>query len=97
VENHPQDIPAHRILVVDDEHIIADTLAIILRQNGFDAAVAYNGLTAIEKARTWHPDLLLSDLVMPDTDGIEAASQILRFLPDAACFSSPGRPALLPA
>lgn len=70
-----------RILVVDDEHVIADTLAIILRRSGFEAAVAYDAVTAIEKARDWQPDLLLSDVVMPDTDGIEAASRILGFLP----------------
>lgn len=81
MESRPREIPAHRILVVDDERIIADTLAIILRKNGFETAVAYDGLTAIEKARTWHPDLLLSDVAMPETDGIETASQILRLVP----------------
>lgn len=38
-----------KVLVADDERVIADTLAIILRQNGFDTAVAYDGEEAVEK------------------------------------------------
>lgn len=62
-----------RVLVVDDEHSIADTLSIILRQHGFDTATAYCGATAVEAARLWDPDVLLTDVVMPDMNGIEAA------------------------
>ena len=62
-----------KVLVVDDEHSIADTLSIILRQHGFDTATAYCGATAVEAARLWDPDVLLTDVVMPDMNGIEAA------------------------
>lgn len=62
-----------KVLVVDDEHSIADTLTIILRHHGFDAATAYCGATAVEAARLWDPDILLTDVVMPDMNGIEAA------------------------
>lgn len=62
-----------KVLVVDDEHSIADTLTIILRRHGFDAATAYCGTTAVEAARLWNPDILLTDVVMPDMNGIEAA------------------------
>ena len=62
-----------KVLVVDDEHSIADTLTIILRRHGFDTATAYCGATAVEAARLWNPDILLTDVVMPDMNGIEAA------------------------
>ncbi len=71
-----------KVLVVDDEHVIADTLAIILNQHGFDALAVYTGTGAVEQARNLHPDLIISDVIMPDMDGIEAAIHIRAFLPE---------------
>jgi CheY-like chemotaxis protein len=62
-----------KVLVVDDEHSIADTLHEILRRQGFDVAIAYSGRMAVEAARLWKPDVLLSDVVMPEMNGVEAA------------------------
>ncbi len=70
-----------RVLVADDESVIADTLRIILAQNGYDAVAVYRGAEAVELAQTWHPDLLLADVVMPDMSGIEAAIRIRALLP----------------
>jgi CheY-like chemotaxis protein len=70
-----------KILVADDEQVIADTLAIILRRGGFDTFTVYDGAAAVEKARTWKPDLLLSDVMMPEMSGIEAAIEICKMIP----------------
>lgn len=70
-----------RVLVVDDERVIADTLAKILDLNGYDASAAYTGTGAVECARSLQPDLIISDVIMPDMNGIEAAIQIRSFLP----------------
>jgi DNA-binding response OmpR family regulator len=70
-----------KILIVDDEHPIADTLAAILQQNGFDVYVAYSGNRAIELASLIEPDLLVSDVMMPDKNGIEVAAAIKAKLP----------------
>ena len=70
-----------RVLVVDGEEAIAETLSIILSKNGFATAVAHNGREAVSKAQSWQPDAFVSDVVMPLMDGIEAAIQILDFLP----------------
>lgn len=70
-----------RVLVVDDERVIADTLAIILNQNGFDAHAVYTGTAAVDRARASRPDLVISDVIMPDMNGIEAAIQIRAILP----------------
>jgi CheY-like chemotaxis protein len=67
--------------VVDDERVIADTLAIILNQNGFDASAVYTGIGAVERAREFRPDLIISDVIMPDMNGIEAAIHIRQILP----------------
>jgi CheY-like chemotaxis protein len=71
-----------RILVVDDEPLIADTIVQILNRNGFLAEAAYGGREAIEAARRTNPELILSDVLMPHTDGVEAAIAIQKFLPD---------------
>jgi CheY-like chemotaxis protein len=73
--------PKRRVLVVDDEQVIADTLSIILNKAGFDASPVYTGTAAVESARTLQPDLIISDVIMPDMNGIEAAIQIRAFLP----------------
>jgi len=70
-----------RVLVADDEPVIADTLKIILGQKGYEVLAVYCGREAIEVAETWRPDLLLADVVMPDMSGIEAAIRIRAFLP----------------
>ena len=70
-----------KVLVVDDERVIADTLAIILNQHGYDAAAVYTGNGAVEYARSTSPDLIICDVVMPDMNGIEAAILIREFLP----------------
>lgn len=70
-----------RVLVVDDEQVIADTLAKILDLNGYDASAVYTGRAAVESARTLRPDLVISDVIMPDMNGIEAAINIRGFLP----------------
>jgi len=70
-----------KVLVADDEKVIADTLAIILNQNGYDASAVYTGTAAVERARSIRPDLVISDVIMPDMNGIDAAIKIRGFLP----------------
>jgi DNA-binding response OmpR family regulator len=69
------------VLVVDDETLIADTLAAILFRHGFVTMVAYDGKTALQIARTVPPDLLLTDVVMPGMTGVDLAIAIRGFLP----------------
>jgi len=71
-----------RIIVADDELLIATTLVEILEIGGFDAEAVSDGVAAIERARTIRPDILLSDVQMPNMNGIEAAKKIRGFLPN---------------
>jgi len=71
-----------RILVVDDEHLVADTLGLIFRKHGFEAEVVYTAKDALASARTFSPDLLLCDINMPGRSGLELMADFHRELPD---------------
>ena len=60
-----------RVLVIDDEHIIADTLTEILELHGFEATPLYSGESALEWIEDSRPDIVLSDIVMHHVDGVE--------------------------
>ena len=70
-----------RIFVVDDELIIASTLATILRMNGFDALSFTHPHEALQAAREKAPNLLISDVIMPGISGIDLAILILKLSP----------------
>ena len=70
-----------RILIAGDERTIAIMLRAILKQSGYEAVAAYDGQCALATAIIWHPDIFLSDVVMPRMNGIEAATLIRKLLP----------------
>jgi CheY-like chemotaxis protein len=72
-----------RVLVVDDEHPIADSLVTIFRNHGFDATSVYSGYSAIEAALSVRPDVVISDVRMPGVNGLDAILSIWRLLPSA--------------
>lgn len=82
-----------KVLIADDEHLIADTLKVILNQNGFAATTVYNGQAAIDVAQVWQPDIFLSDVVMPGLNGIEAAIRICEILPECQVLLFSGQAA----
>lgn len=68
------------ILIIDDEEDILEILKYNLVKEGFDVAIANNGLNGIEIAKTFKPDLIILDVMMPQMDGIEVC-EILRKTP----------------
>lgn len=70
-----------RVLVADDERVIADTLAMILNQSGFDARSVYSGEKALEVAATFAPNMFITDVIMADLNGIDAAIRMRELLP----------------
>ena len=62
-----------KVLVADDEQVIANTLAIILNQAGFEARAVFSGEKAVEAIDSFRPDMLISDVIMTGMTGIEAA------------------------
>lgn len=73
--------------------LIADTIVQILNRNGFIAEAAYGGAQAIEIARHHCPELVLSDVLMPQIDGVEAAIAIRGHCPDTRIILFSGQAA----
>jgi CheY-like chemotaxis protein len=82
-----------RVLVVDNERLIADTLVLILKQNGFDASAAYSGEEAVQSALTLQPHVVLTDIIMGQMNGLEAARQIADAVPNCNILLFSGQPA----
>lgn len=82
-----------RIFVVDDEFIIASTLATILQRNGFDAIYFTDPFKALESARQQAPQLLITDVVMPGLSGIDLAIALQGEFPDCKVLLFSGQAA----
>ena len=65
-----------RILVIEDEQLITRSLKKLLEKAGYDADIVSNGQDALEKIKTKDFDLIVSDIMMPDMDGIETIKKI---------------------
>jgi CheY-like chemotaxis protein len=72
-----------RVLVVDDEKLIADSVATILNRSGFTAIATYSGTDALESIQEKCPDIVVSDVVMPDFNGIQLAKAVRSLCPHA--------------
>ncbi len=65
-----------KILIVDDDEQLRQTIAMVLKLKGFESLEADNGATALEVARAQLPDLIISDINMPGSDGFEALTAL---------------------
>jgi|SRR6187402_19557 len=71
-----------RLLIADDERLIADTLALIFRKEGYETRAVYSGEAILEEFEDFQPDLLLSDVAMPGITGVQAALLLQKMRPD---------------
>ena len=71
-----------RILIVDDEDAIRDVLSRILARADHEVEACPDAQSALDLARTWSPDLIITDVYMPEMDGIEFLIQIREERPD---------------
>lgn len=82
------------ILVVDDELLIRDLLYDFFHQQGWDIAIAENGEKALEILRSKKVDLVLTDLRMPDMDGLSLTSEVRKSYPDLPVIIMTGYPSV---
>jgi len=68
-----------KVLVVDDEDLLRDLLVQIIQNSGYLVEQAKDGEKAIEIYKTFSPDIVIMDIVMPNTDGIQATEKILKY------------------
>lgn len=72
----------HRVLVVDDDRLVADTLRLLFSAHGFESEACYSAEEALQCARSFAPALMLCDVTMPGQNGLELAAAIHREMPD---------------
>ena len=89
----PESAMNTKVLITDDERVIADTLTAILNHGGFEARAAYSCGEALAVAPEFRPDILISDVIMAEMNGIEAAIRIKGMLPDVRVFLLSGQTA----
>src|SRR5437763_288759 len=77
----PEGTDVLRILVVDDDAVIADSLAVILNANGYHAKAVHSAEDAIEESVLLAPDVLITDVVMTGMSGIDLAIHISNTVP----------------
>jgi two-component system OmpR family response regulator len=65
-----------RVLVVDDEHTLAEVMSMALRYERWEVATAADGLTAVRVARDFRPDAVVLDIMLPDLDGLEVLRRL---------------------
>jgi CheY-like chemotaxis protein len=86
-------MPTPLIYVVDDEAVIASTLALILERSGFTGLPFTNPLEALDSARLQAPDLLVTDVMMPQLSGVDLAIKIRETCPDCKVLLFSGQAA----
>ena len=69
-------VPSLRVLVVDDNVDAAESLALLLKANGHEVQAVYDGLTALEAARSYRPNLILLDIGLPGMNGFDVAKKV---------------------
>lgn len=79
-----------KILVIDDEYLVRYTLARILRGNGYEVATAADGERGIGAFRSFFPDLVITDIIMPRREGIETIRDMRKERPDTKIIAISG-------
>jgi CheY-like chemotaxis protein len=81
---------SRRILVVDDDPAVRDSIAVVLESAGFLVDQAAQGVTALRLLRVHEPDLIITDILMPQKEGIETIREIRLLLPDTPIIAISG-------
>ncbi len=81
-----------RVLIVDDEHSIADSLALIVQGHGHFTRTAYNAEDAAEIVAAFHPNVVVSDVMLPGMDGVQFAAWLEDSHPDCSVLLISGHP-----
>ena len=83
-----------KILIVEDEKVVADTLGQILASNGYEIRVVYSAEDAIALFSAWSPNVAILDVMLPKMNGIELALVLRENLPDCHALLFSGQPSV---
>ena len=90
----PKEVGERRILIVEDEPVVADTLRQILSSSGYDTRVAYSAETALSSLSRWSPGLAILDVMLPSMNGIDLAMALKERFPDCRILLMSGQPSV---
>jgi DNA-binding NtrC family response regulator len=83
--------PEFRVLIVDDESAVADSLALVFSTQGYDTRISYSAEQAAEIVSQWEPRLVILDVVLPGMSGIDFAIQLKTVCPSCRVILSSGQ------
>lgn len=83
-----------RILIVEDEKVIADTLGQILSAKGYEIRVVYSAEDAMSVLANWRPEVAILDVMLPKMNGIELALVLKEHYPDCHALLFSGQPSV---
>jgi YesN/AraC family two-component response regulator len=86
-----------RILIIDDDFHVRDMMERLLRRAGYDAQLAENGVEAVKMHRENPMDLVITDIIMPEKEGIEIISEFKRDYPTVKLIAISGGGRIGPA
>jgi DNA-binding response OmpR family regulator len=90
----PAYVGERKILIVEDEKVIADSLGEILRAHRYLTRIAYSAEAAIDMLGWWSPDLAILDVMLPKMNGIDFAVTLKRLYPDCQILLFSGQPSV---
>ena len=90
----PKEMGERRILIVEDEPVVADTLRQILSSSGYDTRVAYSAETALSGLSRWSPGLAILDVMLPNMNGIDLAMALKERFPICRILLISGQPSV---
>ncbi len=88
----PELAHARKILIVDDEKAIADSLAMVLSTRHYETRVAYSAEDAIEILAAWQPEVAILDVILPRMNGIDLAIVVRENYPHCKVLLFSGQP-----
>ena len=79
-----------KILVIDDDAVVRTTLEYLLRDAGYEIATAEDGVRGMAMFRSEQPDLVITDIIMPEQEGIQTIAEMRKARPDAKIIAISG-------
>lgn len=79
-----------RIIIIEDDQVIRESLKEILEMNSFEVIATDTGIDLMKKITEFRPDILITDIIMPDKDGIEIIIEAKKTLPDIKLIAISG-------
>ena len=79
-----------KILVIDDDAVVRETIVLLLQDDGYEVLAADDGMRGMALFRSEQPDLVITDLIMPEKEGIETIRDIRGRSPDTKIIAISG-------